>query len=75
MNYLWMFEKMMVTLLLKIVLQQFKRPWEAGRFLPPLGAGPVLHHLTILQQREQREMKAIGKATEAAREAYEGLLN
>ena len=26
---------------------------------------------SMLQQREQREMKAIGKATEAAREAYE----
>ena len=28
---------------------------------------------SILKQREQREMKAIGKATEIAREAYEGL--
>ena len=34
----------------KIGLQQFKRPWGAGRFLPQLGAGPVLHHLTIYMQ-------------------------
>ena len=27
----------------------------------------------MLQQRKQREIKAIGKATEAAKEAYEGL--
>ena len=27
----------------------------------------------MLQQREQREMKTLEKATEAAREAYEGL--
>ena len=30
---------------------------------------------SMWQQREQREMKTIGKATEAAREAYEGLPN
>ena len=30
--------------------------------------------VSMLQQREQKKMKAIGKATEAAREAYEGLL-
>ena len=28
---------------------------------------------SMLQQRELRKVKAIGKATEAAREAYEGL--
>ena len=28
---------------------------------------------SMLQEKEQREMKAIGKATEAARETYEGL--
>ena len=28
---------------------------------------------SMLQQRDQREMRAIGKATEAAREASEGL--
>ena len=28
---------------------------------------------SMLQKREQREMKAIGKATGAARKAYEGL--
>ena len=28
---------------------------------------------SMLQQREQREAKTIGKATEAARKAYEGL--
>ena len=27
----------------------------------------------MLQQRDQREMKTIGKATETAKEAYEGL--
>ena len=28
---------------------------------------------SMLQQREQSEKKTLGKATEAAREAYEGL--
>ena len=30
---------------------------------------------SMLQQREQKEMKAIGKATEAAREDYKGQPN
>ena len=50
---------------------EFQRPYES--MLMPTDTTSETLTEGMLQQRKQREIKAIGKATEAAREAYEGL--